>query len=108
MPESRVGNESLDTLSCFYLRHLQSGSQKWYTFCFQNCSDLLLEKIVLGIEEKHFKFVKKIEITRTIYSKSKRSEQFLKQNVFLTCSSRFLRPNLLEQFKFKLEKCIGI
>ena len=29
MSESHVGNESLDTLACFYLRRLQSGSQKW-------------------------------------------------------------------------------
>ena len=47
-------------------------------------------------------------ITRTIYSTSERSEQFLKQNVFLTCSWRIIRSNTLEQFKFKLEKIIGI
>ena len=34
-------------------------------------------------------------ITRTIFSNSKRSEQFLKQNAFLTCSWRFLRSNRL-------------
>ena len=46
MPESHVGNESLDTLACFYLRRLQSGSQKWY----------FVSKIVLMIEENLFKF----------------------------------------------------
>ena len=40
-------------------------------FCYQNCSDLLGEKIVLVIEKKNF------EITRTIYSSSERSEQFM-------------------------------
>ena len=39
-------------------------------FCYQNCSDLLWEKIVLVIE-------KNFEITWTIYSNSERSEQFL-------------------------------
>ena len=39
-------------------------------------------------------------------SNSKRSVQFLKQNAFLTCSWRFLRPNILEQLEFKLEKFI--
>ena len=54
---------------------------------------------------------KNFEITiTTIYSNIERSEQLLKQNVFLTCSWRFLRSlcNTLEQFKFKLEKIIGI
>ena len=40
-------------------------------FCYQNCSDLLLEKIVLVIK----KIFKIFEITRTIFSNS-RSEQF--------------------------------
>ena len=50
----------------------------------------------------------KLEITRTIYSNSERSEQFLKPNAFLTYSWRFLRSNKLEQFELKLEKIIGI
>ena len=37
-----------------------------------------------------------------------RSEDFLVKNAFLTCSWRFLQSNKLEQFKFKLEKIIGI
>ena len=47
---------------------------------------------------------KVFEITRTIYSNSERSDKFWKQNVFLTCSWRFLRSNMLEQLKLKLEK----
>ena len=48
------------------------------------------------------------EISRTIYLNSERSEQFLKENNSLTYFWRFLRSNTLEQFKFKLEKIIGI
>ena len=43
-------------------------------------------------------------ITRTIYSISERSQQFLKQNTLLTDFWRFLRTNILNQFEFKLEK----
>ena len=42
-------------------------------------------------------FATHFEITKTIYSNSERSDQFLKQNVFLTCSWRFLRSDILEQ-----------
>ena len=66
-------------------------------FSFRNCSDVLWEKNVLGIE-----------ITRTIYSKGERSVHFLKEKGFLTCSWRFLRSNALEQLEFKSEKIIGI
>ena len=41
--------------------------------CYQNCSDLLWEKIILVIE---------IEITRTIYSNSEKTEQFLVTECF--------------------------
>ena len=51
---------------------------------------------------------KNFEITRTIYSNSERSVQFLKQTDFLTCPWRFLKYNTLEQLEFKLEKTIGI
>ena len=44
------------------------------------------------------------EIIGTIYSNSEKSEQFLKQNSFLTCSWGVLRSNTLKQFKFKLGK----
>ena len=50
---------------------------------------------------------KKFEVTRTIYSNSERSEQFL-VTAFLTCSWRFLRSNKLEQLELKLEKIFGI
>ena len=52
-------------------------------FCYQNYSDLLWEKIVLVIEENFEirgwrpRICKLFEITRTIYSNSERSEQFL-------------------------------
>jgi len=41
------------------------------------------------------------EITRTIYLNSERSEQFLKQNAFLTYSWRFMKTNKLKQLEFK-------
>ena len=53
-------------------------------FCYQNCSDLLWEKIVLEWLRKTFdiwgwspRIFNIFEITRTIYSNSERSEQFL-------------------------------
>ena len=39
---------------------------------------------------------------------SERSDLLLKHNAFLTCSWRFLRSNILEQLKLKLEKLLGI
>ena len=47
------------------------------------------------------------EITRTIHSKSERSEQFLVTDCFLTCSWRFLISNKLQQLEFKLENLLG-
>ena len=72
-------------------------------FCDQNCSDLLWEKTVLVIEKNIWnsrlkgKNCKIFEITRTIYSNSERSEQFLVTECFLTCSWRFLRSQKIEQ-----------
>ena len=64
-------------------------------FCFQNCSDLLWEKKwvrkTFEIRSWRPKICKCFEITRTIYSKSEPSEQFLKQNYFLTYLWSFLR-----------------
>ena len=54
--------------------------------------------------KRHCNYIPIFEITRTIYSNSESSVQFLKQNAFLTCSWRFLRDNTLEQFGLKLEK----
>ena len=48
------------------------------------------------------------EITRTIYSNSERSEQFLLTEYVFNFSWGFLRSNKLEQFKFKSKKVIGI
>ena len=51
-------------------------------FCYQNCSDLLWEKIVLVIEKNFFNSrlkaenLQNFEITRIIYSNSERSGQF--------------------------------
>ena len=81
-------------------------------FCFENCSDLLWEQIVLVIENKFCtfeaegqEFEKKFDSTRTIYSNSERSVQFLKQN---TCYWWFLRSDTLEEIKCQLEHIIGM
>ena len=57
-------------------------------FCYQNCSDLLWEKVVLVIEKNfeirgwRLRICKHFEITRTIYSNSERSEQFLVKFIY--------------------------
>ena len=73
--------------------------------CFQNCSDLLLEKMCSSDREKLLKFKSEgleFEITRSIYSNSESSVQFLNQNAL------FLRSNTLGQLELKLEKIILI
>ena len=60
----------------------------------KNCSSGDREKL-LKFEAEGREFAKKFEISRTIYSKSERSDQFLKQNAVLTFSWRFLRSNIL-------------
>ena len=53
--------------------------------------------------EKLFKFLRSLEqFIQTV----KGQINFCQQNAFVTCSWRFLRSNKLEQFKFKLEKCL--
>ena len=74
-------------------------------FCYQNCSSDWEKLLKFEAEGQEFA---KSEITITIYLNRERSEQFLKQNAFLTCSWRFLRSNELEELEFKLEKNIGI
>ena len=98
------------SLICLSGTQLEMGRKdERMVFCYQNCSDLLWEKIVLVIEKNFWNWIFKIfEITRTIYSNSQRSEQSLVTECFLTCSWRFLRSNKLEQLEFKLEKIIGI
>ena len=61
-------------------------------FCYQNCSSDR-EKL-LKFEAEGQEFGKILEITRTIYSNSETSEQFLVTECFIT-------------FNFKLEKSIG-
>ena len=59
-------------------------------FCYQNCSDLLWEKIVIVIEKNFWNSRLKAENLQFI--------QTLKgQNGFLTCSCRFFRSKKLEQ-----------
>ena len=88
--------------------------KKKMVFCYQNCSDLLWEKIVPVIEKNLWnsrlkaKNLQKFEIARTICSNSERPEQFLVTECFLSCSWRFLRSNKLEQLEFNLAKIIGI
>ena len=62
----------------------------------------------MKFEAEGREFAKRIRsLTRTIFSNSERSVQFLKQNAFLTSSWSFLRSNMLEKLEFKLEKLIG-
>ena len=66
-------------------------------FCYQNCSDLLWEKIVLVIKKNFWE--KGQWKVRTIFGK---------RMLFLTFSWRFLISNKLKQLEFNLEKIIGI
>ena len=66
-----------------------SATFKKIVFCYQNCSDLLREKKCSSDRKKLLKFkaegrelAKKIEITRSIYSKRERLEQFLMTECF--------------------------
>ena len=78
-------------------------------FCYQNCSDLLWEKIVLVIE-KNFRSLrlkaenKIFEITWTIYSNSEMSEQYLVTECFFNLFLEASLSNKLEQLEFKQEK----
>ena len=73
----------------------------------KNCSSDR-EKL-LKVEDEGREFAKKFEITRTIYSNSERSEQFLATECFFNfCPWKFIISNKLEQLEFKLEKIIGI
>ena len=60
----------------------------------KNCSSDR-EKL-LKFEAEDGEFANKFEITRTIYLKSERSEQFMKQNALLIYSWRFLRSIIIE------------
>ena len=71
----------------------------------KNCSTDR-EKL-LKFEAEGREFFKIFEITRTIYSNSERSKQFLVTECCLTCSGRFFMSDELEQLEFKLEKILG-
>ena len=58
---------------------------------------------LLKFEAEGLEFAKNFEITRTIYSNSERSEQFLVTE-YLTCSWRFLISLRFRNMQEKLEK----
>ena len=64
-------------------------------FCYQNCSDLLWEKIVLWLRKTFEIHGWRPRIFK--HFDSEWSEQFLLTECFLTCSWRFLRTQLIEQ-----------
>ena len=78
----------LHTLLCTYLINNIFNSAYQMVFCFENCSNLLREKIVLNIKI------------------------FMKQNPFLTLywrmERRFLRSITSEQLKCQLQQIIGM
>ena len=47
---------NFDGLTVQFVELILNLWQKWYVFCYQNCSDLLWEKIILVIEKKLLKF----------------------------------------------------
>ena len=86
----------------FLTRNGLKSSSLTMVFCYQNCSDLLWEKIVLVIEKFFWNsrlkaICKKFEITRTICSNSERSEQFLVTDHILTKNDK-----VDKKFKFLL------
>ena len=60
----------------------------------KNCSSDREKLLKFEAEGREFA---KINITRTIYSNSERSEQVLVTECFLTCSWKFLISNKLEK-----------
>ena len=76
-----------NTLFCRQRKNwkLSLASTTEMVFCYQNCSDLLWEKIVLVIEKKFEvrvwrpRICKHFEISRTICLNSERSENFLEK-----------------------------
>ena len=86
--------KNLCTIDLEKLQRLARSTTLEIVFCFQNCSDLQWEQIVVAIKKNFWNWRLK---AGTIYSNSERAQQFLKQNAFLTCSLRFLRSKTLEQ-----------
>ena len=71
-------------------------------FWFKNCFVVLWKKMLwlrktFEIWGWRLKSCKNFAVTRTIYWNKQLSEQFLKQNAFLTCSEWFLRSNTFRQ-----------
>ena len=69
-------------------------------FCFQNCFDLLREKIVLAMEKNFRNSRLKAKYLRSqeqFIQTVKGQHNFCKLNTFLTYSWRFLISNKLEQ-----------
>ena len=77
-------------------------------FCYQNCSDLLSEKIVLVIEAEGRKFAKFLRSLEQFIQTVKGQNNIWLQNAFFTCSYRFLISNKLEELEFEWKKNIGI
>ena len=76
--------------------------EKWYfvtkivlTYCEKKLFSW--SRKTFDIRGRRPRICKIFEITRTIYSNSERSEQFLVTECFLTCSWRFLRSKKSEQ-----------
>ena len=94
---SKPSDEDVWATKCCKSRQVRFGLKEM-VFCYQNCSDLLWEKIVLVIEKKIWgwrpRTCKFFEITRTIYSNSERSEIFLITECFFSCSRRFIISTL--------------
>ena len=84
-------------------------------FCYQNCSDLLWEKIVLLIEKNFWNSRLKAENLQKFWDyKNNLFEQWKVRTIFATeCFlNLFLEVsqtyNTLQQLEFQLEKIIGI
>ena len=66
-----------------------------------------MKKQLLQIQDFSPIFCQKKEITKTIHSNGKRSEQFLKEYYLLTCYLKFQCYNELEQIICQFEQIIG-
>ena len=62
----------------------------------------------MKFEAEGQEFAKILRSVEQFFQTGKEQNNIWQQNVFLTCSWRFLISNQLEQLEFKLEKIIGI
>ena len=95
------------------MQHFTLQNKEWYfvtkiglTYCEKEL--FYWSRKTFEIQGWRPRICKFFEITRTIYSSSEWSEQFLVPECFLTCSWRFLMYNKSEQLWSTLEKNIGI